>query len=137
MNDKNEKFPSFRNFHGIPFFDEELWNLGEKNESGLSISEDKNSIYVEAHLPGLRPEDIELSYDKGMLWIHGERSEKEEDKKKKYYKRASSSFSYRVQIPGVVDEKKEPDAVYKDGIMRINFSKSAKNDAKKIKFKSK
>jgi hypothetical protein len=33
---------------------------------------------------GLDPKDIELSYDKGMLLIHGERSEKEEDKRKKY-----------------------------------------------------
>ena len=137
MADKDENFPVFRNFPGIPFFDEDLWKLEEKNESGLSVSEDNNNIYVEAHLPGLKPEDIELTYDKGMLWIHGEKHEQEQDKKKKYYKKASSSFSYRVQIPGLIDDKKEPEAVYRDGIMKVNFAKSAKKESKKIKFKSK
>ena len=105
-------------------------------QSGVSVSDDKTHIYVEAQLPGLKAEDIEISYEKGMLWISGEKKEEEEDKKKRYYRRASSSFSYQIHVPCPIDEKKEPDAVYQDGVLRVSFSKTSEK-AKKITIKRK
>ena len=52
--------------------------------------------------------------------------------KKKYYKKASSSFSYHVQIPGHIDEKKDPDARFKDGVLKISFSKIMEQHPRKI-----
>jgi len=117
------------------FFDEneEEWDLVPQETSNLSISEDKNSIYVEAALPGLSQEDIEVTFDNNLLWIKGEK--KEEKKDKKFYKKAISSFSYRVAVPGEVDEKKEIEASYKNGVMRVTFPKAKKTEPKKITIK--
>lgn len=101
---------------------------------GLNIFEDdKQNLVVEAALPGLNPQEIDVTLDKGILWIRGEK--KEEEEKKKYYRRSSSSFSYRVALPTQVDENKEPKTTYKDGILQITFSKDQKNQAKKIQVK--
>jgi HSP20 family protein len=108
----------------------------EQPQTGLSVCEDKKNVYVEAALPGIKPNEIEVTLEKGILWIRGEKKEEEEDKEKRYYRRASNSFSYKVALPGHVDEKQEPKATYKDGIMRITFNKSQQSQAKKITVKS-
>lgn len=117
------------------FFDEneEGWDLIPQETSNLSISEDQNNVYIEAALPGLKQEDIEVTLDKNVLWIRGEK--KEEEKDKKFYKKATSSFSYRVAVPGEVDEKKEIEASYKNGIMKVTFPKAKKTEPKKITIK--
>ena len=104
----------------------------EQPQTGLTVSEDKKNIYVEAALPGMKPSQIEVTLEKGILWIRGEKDEKQEDKDKRYYRRASSSFSYKIALPSHVDEKQEPKAVYKDGIMKITFNKSQQSQGKKI-----
>ena len=132
MNDK-----SLRTLFGFPQLEEDFWGVDTTFPTGLSVSEDKDHVFIEAYMPGLKANDIEVTIDKGMLWIRGEKKEEEEDKKKKYYKKASSSFSYRVQVPNLIDEKKEAEAIYKDGVMKITFVKSKTSQAKKINVKSK
>lgn len=104
------------------------------NINGLSISEDEQNIYVSAAVPGVDPKDIDISLEKGVIWIKGEA--KEEEKGKKFYRKASSSFSYRVTIPGEIDQNIEPEADYKNGIMTVTFVKSPKLKPKKITVKS-
>jgi HSP20 family protein len=42
---------------------------------GVDIREDANHIYVEADLPGFRPEDVDVSLENGTLTIVAERRE--------------------------------------------------------------
>jgi HSP20 family protein len=81
------------------------------------------------------PDDVEITFDKGVLWIKGEA--KEEEKKKKYYRKASTSFSYRVAVHGEIDLSKEPNAESQDGVMKITFMKHPHTQPKKISVKSK
>lgn len=133
---KHRHLPTFFGHFPSPFDlfeDEEEWEISTKPSSNLSLSEDKNNFYVEAALPGLKPEEIEISLDKNVLWIKGEK--KQEEKDKKYYKKASTSFSYRVLLPVEIDEKKEVDATYKDGVMKVTFQKVSESKPKKINIK--
>lgn len=102
--------------------------------SGLSISEDEKNVYVEAAVPGLDPKDIEVTFDKGILSISGEKIE--EEKEKKFYRKATSSFSYRALVPGEVDLAKEPRAEAKNGVMRVTFKKIPESAPKKIAVKA-
>lgn len=132
---ENSLVPSyFRNFF---LSDDDFWETDFTTPSGLSVYEDEQHVYIEADLPGLREEDIEITFEKGVLWIRGERKEEEKGKEKKYYRKASSSFSYRVLVPGLIDEKKEPEASYKEGVMTVTFEKSQQNRARKIKITKK
>lgn len=103
-----------------------------QENQGLSISETDDSIVVEAQLPGLSENDIEVTFEKGTLMIRGEKKETEEDKKRKYFRRMSSSFMYHMTVPGNVDEASEPKAEFKDGIAVITFKKQKKSEPKRI-----
>lgn len=103
--------------------------------SGLSVSEDEKHVYVEAAVPGLDTDKIEVTYDKGVLWIRGNQEAEEKDENRKYYRKASSAFSYRVAVPGEIDESKEPEASCKNGVMKVTFAKKPEVQPKKIAVK--
>lgn len=127
-------FPTMR----FPFslFDEEEegWLQEFSDASGLSVSEDDHCVFVEAALPGIKPEEIETTFDKGVLWIKAER--KEDDKGRKFYRRAVSAFSYRIAVPGNIDESRQPEATCRDGVLTIVFPKTQKVQPKKIPVKA-
>lgn len=130
---------SFWRFPRVPSLwdeDEDMW-LTTTTPSGLSISEDDKHVYVEAAVAGLDPKDVEVTFDKGVLWIKGEAKEEEEDKKKKYYRRSMQSYSYRVMVPGVLDSDVEPDVTCKNGAVNVAFTKAPKTQPKKLTVKSK
>lgn len=115
---------------------EELGALAQQiQQQNISISEDDKSIFVEAALPGLELKEIDVSMDKGILRIQGERKEEEETKDKKIHCRAMSSYSYRIALPQHIDEKSEPKAIYKDGILKLTFTKANPSQTKKITVK--
>jgi HSP20 family protein len=115
--------------------DEDDWLTAPSSPSGLSISEDDKKIYIDAALPGIDPKNIEITFQDGYLWIKGEIKEEQKDKNRKYYRQASKSFSYRVAVPGDIDNSIDPTATYKHGIMTVAFMKSPKSQPKKIQVK--
>ena len=128
---------SFPSFSLSNFWDEdEEWLSSPSTQSGLSIYEDDNKVYIEAAVPGIDPENVEVTFQDGYLWIRGEAKEEQENKRKKYYRKASQSYSYRVAVPGDVNTNKDPEATYKHGVMTIVFTKSEKAQPKKIQFKT-
>lgn len=127
----------FLNWPSLRFpsmWDDDDDTMTVSSPSGLSVSEDEKNVYVEASMPGLDAKDIEVTFDKGVVWVKGEA--KEEEKNKKYYRRASRSFSYRVAVPGEVNPDAEPEATYKNGVMTVTFAKSPKKQPKKIAVKA-
>lgn len=117
-----------------PFFeDEELFPT--RHISGLTVSEDDKNVYVEAAVPGIDPNNVEVTFDKGILNVRGEK--KEEEKGKKFYRKATSSFSYRLTVPGEVDQNKEPEATEQNGVVKLTFLKTKVAAPKKIAVKAK
>ncbi len=122
----------FKSFSPL-FLNNEIERLLEPfhESSGVSVSEDDKNVYVEAALPGISPEEIEMNYDRGMLSIKADKKEEREDKKKKFYKKAHKSFFYQVAVPGAFDETKTPEAICKNGILKIIFTKNKNASTKK------
>ena len=104
--------------------------------SDLSISEDESSVYVEAALPGLNQKEIDVTFHEGVLTIRGNKKEEEPDKKRKYYRKANRGYTYQLVVPGNIDEQKEPEAEFKNGIMTIIFAKQRREEPKKIQIKT-
>lgn len=123
------RFPMVRNI----WDDEDDMSLSSVTPSGISISEDEKNIYVEVALPGIDPKNVEMTFDKGVLWVKGE--SKDEETNKKYYRKATSSFSYRIAVPGELDMNVEPKAESKHGMMTVTFQKSPQSQPKKITIK--
>lgn len=113
-------------------FGEDSW----ADNRGLDVYETDDQVIVKASLAGVKPENADITFDKGVLWIKA--VEKQEEKEgKKYYQRSSRSYSYRVAVPGNVDYKQEPQAEVQDGILTVTFAKSESAKPKKIAIKSK
>lgn len=128
----------------MSFFPKSFWDmpstfgaegeLFDKSLSGVSVSEDENNVYVEAHVPGVPSEDIHVEFEDGYLTIHAE--VKEEQKNKKYYKKFQNVFSYSLRVPGKIDTNHEAQAACKDGVLKITFKKAErKHSGKKIPVK--
>ena len=108
--------------------------------SGLTVSEDDKYVYVEAAVPGLDPDRVEVTFDKGVLWIRGNQEDEKSGEAgsgsvRKFYRKASSAFSYRVAVPGEIDSSKEPEATCKNGVMKVAFAKTPEVQPKKITVK--
>jgi HSP20 family protein len=116
-----------------PFLLEDDWT--ELQNSNLSLWEDQNYISVEASVPGMNLEEIEVSCHNGILWIKAEKREEEKEPNKKWYRKASQVYSYRIAIPGNVDEKSEPEASLRNGVLEVKFKKIEQQKPKKIKIK--
>jgi len=119
--------PSFR----FPFrwdWEEEGPEMLEATQ--LSLSEDNDNVYVEAPMPGLKPEDIKINLENGILRIQGEKKE-EKKEGRRYHRKASYSYSYMVSLPSQTDEA-DPMARYKDGIMSVTFRKLPERKGKVI-----
>lgn len=116
--------------------DEDDWLTAPSSPSGLSVSEDDKKVYIETAIPGIDPKNIEITTHDGYLWIRGETKEEEKDKSRKYYREATKSFSYRVAVPGDIDNSIDPVATYKHGVMTVAFIKSPKSQPKKIQIQS-
>lgn len=130
-----------RSFFGPRAFnfwdDEDNWlSPVSSTSSGLSISEDENNVYIEAAVPGIDPKNIEVTFDKGVLWVKGQQEDEDSDKNKKYYRKASNMFSYHVAVPGKIDDKQEPEAVCKNGVMKVVFKKQPEVQPKKLTVKT-
>ena len=131
MNLFDIRWPVFQ----YPSFLEEMEEMMPTSNvlNGLSVSEDEGHVFVEAAVPGVDPKDVEVTFHKGMVTIRAEK--KEEEKSKHYHRKATSSFLYRVS-PGDIDSGIEPEAVCKNGVMKVTFAKSPKLQPKKIAVKT-
>ncbi|KAG6559485.1 Hsp20/alpha crystallin family [Candidatus Rhabdochlamydia oedothoracis] len=103
-----------------------------EESSGLTISEDEKYVYIEAYVPGIKSEEIELSLKQNILWIKAVKKEEVKDNKRKFYQKATSSFSYSIPLPSAVDETKSPEAICKNGIVKIKFHRKKIQPSKKI-----
>lgn len=104
-------------------------------DTGVTVSDDDKNVYVEANLPGLQANDIDVSLDRNTLRISGMKKTEEKDQERNYYSRAQRSFFYQVELPASVEENTEQ-ADYTDGVLHVTFKKNSKENVKKINIKS-
>jgi HSP20 family protein len=119
-------------FLPFPYLEEDELALALPSASDLDVYEDEKSVVVAAPLPGLSPDEVDVTFHQGVLTIRGSKREEVEDKKRKYYRKANRTFTYRLTIPGTIDEHEEPKAEFKNGIMKVTFHKQKKAEPKRI-----
>lgn len=100
---------------------------------GIDIAETDTQFLIEAELPGLKKEDIDVSLENNQLTISGERSFKEENNGAKYHRVESKygSFVRSIQLSENI-ESGSVSASYKNGILHITLDKSEEKARKQI-----
>jgi HSP20 family protein len=121
------------------------WNSGSALSNpgsyvpAVNVTETENEFKVTAELPGIDPEDVELTFSRGNLTISGEKKQESEEKERGYYRfeRSYGSFHRSVQLPEGVDGDKV-DASFKNGVLTVTMPKlpELKETRRKIAIKS-
>ena len=101
------------------------------NDNNLDVYETENEVVVRANVAGVDQKKVDITFEKGVLWIQAE-EETEEKEGKKYYRMATRSYSYKVAVPGNIDLKQDPEAVVENGVVRVTFKKAEEAKPKKI-----
>ncbi len=111
--------------------------LGGAGAPALNAYEEGDQFVVETQLPGMKPEDIQVSIEQGVLTIQGQTKAEEERQERSYLIREhrTGRFSRSVRLPETVD----PDAVqatYEDGILRLTLPKAERAKARRIQIQA-
>lgn len=100
----------------------------------IDIFERDEKIVVKMDLPGLKPEDVEVTLEGNMLQITGKREMEKEVKEENYYcsERAFGEFSRAVRLPeGVTTDSIE--VAFKDGVLEVTVTRPAPAESKAVK----
>ncbi len=104
--------------------------------NNLDVYETQDEVVVKANVAGVPAEKVDVTYDKGVLWIQANAEESSEEDKK-HYSRSSWSYSYKVAVPGEIDENLDPAAEVEDGVIKVTFKKSPASKPKKLQVSQK
>jgi HSP20 family protein len=119
-------------------YDENLaqrWNDAERAASplALDVKESDEAYVVKATLPGIDPQDVEITYTNKTLTIQGELKSEEEHENERYQlrERYSGKFYRQLRLPFPINEE-AIDAKYEHGILTLTLPKSEELKPKKI-----
>ena len=100
----------------------------------LDVYQDKDNVVVETPLPGIDPNNVNISIENDVLTIEGSSEKKSEVEEKDYYRKEirKGSFHRAVALPASVDGEKAS-AEYKNGMLRIVVPKEERVKPKQIK----
>jgi HSP20 family protein len=113
------------------------WNmptLPEISFPKVDILDHTDDIEVQAALPGVKKEDLEVSVTNQTITIRSStKEEKKEGEKGKYFRREISrgEFQRTLSLPDNVDGEKAK-ASFKDGILKVTIPKTEKSKRKSI-----
>jgi HSP20 family protein len=103
----------------------------------INVTEDTESLYVRAELPGIKADDLQITVENNTLSIAGERKIAEENDNVRYHRRERQGGTFRraFQLPTRVDANKVL-ANYVDGILTIVLPKEEAAKPKQIPIKT-
>lgn len=95
------------------------------------ISETDREYIIRAELPAVKKEDVQVTFDDGMITIKGERKQQKEDKSEKYHRLESfyGSFERAFTLPANINA----DSIRcesKDGILTVHIPKTQTDKSK-------
>ena len=99
----------------------------------VDVREEAEQFRVEADLPGVAPADIEITAEKGILTIRGERKREKREQAPGYERieRVGGSFTRRFVLPDNV----QPDAIkarFNHGVLEVTIPKQPQVAATRI-----
>ena len=99
----------------------------------LDVSETEDGYLVEAAVPGLKPEDLEITLENNVLTIKGQTGQANEDKQRNYHRveRRFGSFQRTIGLPSTV----KADAIkanLEHGVLKLEIPKAEEIKPRKI-----
>jgi HSP20 family protein len=99
----------------------------------INVSEDAESVYVRAELPGIKIDDLEITMENDTLTLAGERKSATEDEATSYHRREREWGAFRrsFSLTNRIDSN-NVQARYSDGILTVILPKAEGSRPKQI-----
>ena len=103
----------------------------------IEVVQRKDALVVRADLPGLKPEDVNVSVENGVLTISGERRHESTEEQEGYVRseRVYGTFYRAIPLPDGADEDKV-DARFTNGVLEVTVPVTARERGRKIKIRT-
>jgi len=113
------------------------WPSGSGLAVPVDLEETDDDITVTANMPGLKPEDVDISITENTLTMKGEfKSEEEGERGNMHFQeRRYGSFQRSIALPAAVDADKA-DAEFEDGVLKVTLPKVEETKPKQIEVKA-
>ena len=100
----------------------------------VDVFEDDHTITLQAELPGIRENDLNVRLDNNILTISGERKFENEDKKDNFHRieRSYGRFTRSFTLPGSVDPE-NVNAEFENGVLKVSVPKREESKSRQIK----
>lgn len=103
----------------------------------INIAETDQAYEVTVDLPGMKPDDFNIEFKEGQLWISGEKKQECEEKGKSYHRVERHYGQFRRVITlGTDVDAENVDATYRDGVLTLQVPKVAAVQPRRINVKS-
>jgi len=121
----------FDNLPATANFGSEEWT------PAVDIKETDTAYVIHADLPGVKPDDIEVTLENGELTIQGSRESSKEETQDDYKRieRFSGTFLRRFTLPELADTE-NVSAKTKEGVLELVIPKTEKAKQRKITVQS-
>lgn len=122
----------FDDFFGPSFTTRDILNKNT-NELRVDIYEQEKTLVIEAEMPGVSKEDLQLNVKGKLITLGGEKKRKEEvtTEQQLRMERSSGKFERTFRMPFEIDAEKVV-ANYENGILRLEISKPEEKLPKQI-----
>lgn len=101
----------------------------------VDIEEKDDAYVVEAEVPGVKREDVNIEVTGHELFISGETKEPKREGVIRRQTRRTGRFEFRVTLPGEVDPE-GVDAKLNDGVLIVRIPKAQRMQRRRIEVKS-
>jgi HSP20 family protein len=111
-------------------------NGGEVASLALDVAEKEDAYVVKASLPGVNPEDVDITLAENVLTIRGETKADNDIKQENYHlrERRFGSFMRSITLPNAVDADKI-EALNENGVLTLVLPKAESVKPRKIEVK--
>jgi HSP20 family protein len=121
-------------------FDRIFGELADGTESewrpAIDVVRDDGNLVIRADVPGIKPDEVKIEVEDGILTVSGEHRETKEEKDKSFLRRERryGSFSRSMALPEGVEAKKIK-AKTSDGIVEVTIPLPEKPEKQKLQIK--
>lgn len=112
-------------------------SAAEEGQLAVDVFQDKNNVYVQSTIAGVKPEDLDISISSDTVTVKGQRQRQQEIAEEDFFYRECywGGFSRTLPLPVEIDVDKA-EAELKDGVLTMTLPKTSSAKTKKVKVKS-
>jgi HSP20 family protein len=102
-------------------------------DPALDVVEDEEAFVVRAEIPGVHPDDVEITLEEGTLTLRGEKKAEDAPKSGRVHRteRLHGAFTRTLRFGTGIDAEGVV-ATHRDGVLTVRLPKEAKSRARTI-----